>query len=409
MSRLSSCYTKRHGRPGSPPHAHSPATPDDGDALTDSGIDSNLPGFRADQLEGFRIGVSSDRRSEDLIAAFERRGAEVLHAPAIRISASEDDSQLTRDTLAIIEARPDVLLATTSYGIRRWFEAADAAGLGPGLTDTLEHSRILVRGPKARGAVRAAGLDDAGMSDQETTQSLVDFVLREGAAGKTVAVQLHGFTDQPQLERLRDAGATVLTVAPYRWLLPEDSSRVLKLVDAICTGSVDAVTFTSAPAVEALFGAADGIGRLQQLQDALSSTVVAAAVGPVTAAPLIAGGITPIAPERYRMGALIRLVCEYLEDQRIVRADTRHGPVELRGRLVSVAGVRSSLAPTSLTILRILLASPGAVVSRAALTTALPEMQDDHAVDVAISRLRQALPASGLVATVIKRGYRIDV
>lgn len=109
------------------------------------------------------------------------------------------------------------------------------------------------------------------------------------------------------------------------------------------------------------------------------------------------------------MGALIRLVCEYLEDQRIVRVGTRHGPVELRGRLVSVAGVRSSLAPTSLTILRILLASPGAVVSRAALTTALPEMQDDHAVDVTISRLRQALPASGLVATVIKRGYRIDV
>ena len=32
-----------------------------------------------------------------------------------------------------------------------------------------------------------------------------------------------------------------------------------------------------------------------------------------------------------------------------------------------------------------------------------------HAVDVAISRLRQALPVPGLVATVIERGYRIDV
>ena len=30
-------------------------------------------GFRPDQLDGFRIGVTSDRRSEDLIAAFERR------------------------------------------------------------------------------------------------------------------------------------------------------------------------------------------------------------------------------------------------------------------------------------------------------------------------------------------------
>lgn len=377
--------------------------------MTDIGIDTTPPGLRADQLDGFRIGVTSDRRSEDLIAAFERRGAEVLHAPSIRISASADDSKLTRDTVAIIDARPDILLATTSYGIRRWFEAADAAGLGPQLTATLANSRILVRGPKARGAVRAAGLDDSGMSDEETTRSLVDYVLRAGAAGKTVAVQLHGFTDQPQLERLRLAGASVLTVAPYRWLLPDDSSRVLKLVDAICAGSVDAVTFTSAPAVEALFGSADGMGRLAQLQEALSTIVVAAAVGPVTAAPLIAGGITPIQPERYRMGALIRLVCDYLEQQRVTHADSAHGAVELRGRLVSIGGFQSTLAPTSLTILRVLLATPGAVVSRAVLAAALPEMQDDHAVDVAISRLRQALPTPGLIATVIKRGYRIDV
>lgn len=353
--------------------------------------------------------MTSDRRSEDLIAAFERRGAEVRHAPAIRIAATDDDVQLTLDTHAIIEARPDILLATTSYGIRRWFEAADAAGLGHDLTTTLENSRILVRGPKARGAVRAAGLEDSGMSDEETTKSLVDRVLAEGAVGKTVVVQLHGFTDQPQLERLHAAGSTVLTVAPYRWLLPEDSGRVLRLIDAICVGSVDAVTFTSAPAVDALFGAADGAGRLEQLLDAFADTVVAAAVGPVTAAPLVAAGIRPIVPTRFRMGALIRLVCEYLEEQCVVRLDTAHGLVELRGRLVTVGGVKATLAPTSLTLLRILLSAAGSVMSRASLTATLPEMQDDHAVDVAISRLRQALPVPRLVATVIKRGYRIDV
>lgn len=376
--------------------------------MTDLAADASLPGFRPDQLDGFRIGVTSDRRSEDLIAAFERRGAEVLHAPAIRIAAADDDTRLALDTHAIIDAQPDVLLATTSYGIRRWFESADAAGIGPELSDTLGQTRILVRGPKARGAIRAAGLDDSGMSDEETTKSLVDLVLRDGAAGATVAVQLHGYTDEPQLDRLRAAGATVLTVAPYRWLLPEDSGRVLKLVDAVCSGSLDAVTFTSAPAVEALFGAADGVGRLEELQDAFSETVVAAAVGPVTAAPLLAAGLRPITPERFRMGALIRLVCKHLEEQRVVRLDTAHGAVELRGRLVTVAAERASLAPTSLTLLRLLLAAGGSVISRAELIAALPEMQDDHAFDVAISRLRQALPAPGLVATVIKRGYRID-
>ena len=87
--------------------------------MTDIGPDSSVPGFRADQLDGFRIGVTSDRRSDDLIAALERRGAEVLHAPAIRIAATESDAKLTRDTAAIISSRPAIVLATSSYGIRR--------------------------------------------------------------------------------------------------------------------------------------------------------------------------------------------------------------------------------------------------------------------------------------------------
>ncbi|MEY2848873.1 MAG: hypothetical protein RI885_1538 [Actinomycetota bacterium] len=383
-------------------------TPVDGATVTDIPSEPS-PGFRPDQLAGFRIGVTSDRRSEDLIAAFERRGAEVLHAPAIRIAATDDDAALTTDTLAVIAAAPDVLLATTSYGIRRWLEAADAAGLGRRLTDTLSRSRILVRGPKARGAVRAAGLDDAGMSDEETTRSLVDHVLRDGAAGSTVAVQLHGFTDEAQLERLAAAGARVLTVAPYRWVLPEDSTRVARLVDAVRSGAVDAVTFTSAPAVDALFSAADGMGRLDGVLRALADQVVPAAVGPVTAAPLIAAGLRPVVPDRFRMGALIRLVCEHLEGHRVARLTTTHGALELRGRLLRVGDASVPLPPTSLAMMRPLVAASGAVVSRSDLAATAPDAMDDHAVDVAISRLRQSLPDAGLVATVIKRGYRLDV
>ena len=49
------------------------------------------PGFRADQLEGFRIGVTSDRRSADLIDALARRGAQVLHAPTLRMANAVSD------------------------------------------------------------------------------------------------------------------------------------------------------------------------------------------------------------------------------------------------------------------------------------------------------------------------------
>ena len=134
------------------------------------------PALRIDQLRGFRIGVTSDRRSGDLIAALERRGAQVLHAPALKIAPNEQDASLITETRELIRTRPEVVLVTTGYGMRRWFEVADTAGLGAELTEVLEAARIFARGPKAVGAVRAAGLVDAQLSETDTTAALVDAV-----------------------------------------------------------------------------------------------------------------------------------------------------------------------------------------------------------------------------------------
>ncbi|QEO15740.1 uroporphyrinogen-III synthase [Agromyces intestinalis] len=367
-------------------------------------------GFRPDQLEGFRIGVTSDRRSADLIDAFERRGAQVLHAPTLRIANAQNDGSVIADTRAIIEDPPDVLLATTAYGIRRWFEVADAAGLGHELVDVLGRADILVRGPKARGSIRATGLDDAGMSERETTESLVDLVLAHRPEASVIAVQLHGELRPAELDRLRTAHRRVLTVEPYRWAAPDDTDeRVGRMIEAICAHRLDCVTFTSAPAVHALLAAADDRGRTVELLDALHGPVLAAAVGPVTAAPLAELGVETIQPERFRMGALVRLVCEHLEQSRVMRLDTRHGRLELRGGVVEVDGRRVALAPAGLGILRSLVAAGGSVVPRERLATALPGSNDPHALEMAMSRLRQSLGTPGVIATVVKRGYRVDV
>ncbi|QYF91389.1 uroporphyrinogen-III synthase [Arthrobacter sp. PAMC25284] len=363
---------------------------------------------RADQpLEGFRIGVTSDRRSQDLIEALERRGAEVLHAPALKIAPVQEDLRLIEDTRAIIDARPDLCIATTAYGMRRWCEAADTFGIGEQLLETLGACRMFVRGPKARGAVRAAGLADVGISSDETTATLVDMLLAEGVRGKTVAVQLHGYTDVRQLERLRMSGATVLTVTPYRWVKPDGEDRLPRLIEAVCSGNLDVLTFTSAPAVDALWSTAHEMGMYRQLVECLKTTVTTAVVGPVTAQPLLDVGLHPLIPERYRMGALIRLVCEHLALNHVRRLDTVHGSLELRGRSLRIDGEVVELAPAPLLLLRALLGAGGAVLSRESLADLLELRGSVHALDMTVSRLRSALPDGRLIETVVKRGYRI--
>src|SRR5438034_6921040 len=94
-----------------PMNALAPAEP----ALLDG---TSGPEAAGSPLEGFRIGVTSHRRSRDLIEALERRGAEVLHAPALKIAPVQEDIRLIEDTKAIIAARPDLCIATTAYGMR---------------------------------------------------------------------------------------------------------------------------------------------------------------------------------------------------------------------------------------------------------------------------------------------------
>jgi uroporphyrinogen-III synthase len=365
-------------------------------------------GTPAEVLRGFRIGVTSDRRSADLIAALERRGAQVLHAPALMIAPpNEHDDSLVTETRRLIAARPDVVLVTTGYGMRRWFEVADAAGLGADLTAVLQAARIFARGPKAHGAVRAAGLLNAETSDLDTMASLVDAAIAAGLSDRRVAVQLHGYTDEVALRRLTEISDCVMTVTPYRWAQPDPPDRLTRLIKATCQRQVEALTFTSAPAAAATLEAAEALELRRDFVQALSDYVATAAVGPVTAEPLREAGIDPVVPDRYRLGALVRLVTEELTRRHIQRFQSDEVIIELRGRQVLVDDRRISLGPNSLALL-VALASSNSVLSRQELIACLPDNPDNHALHMAMSRLRRALEVPGLITTIMKRGYRFN-
>jgi uroporphyrinogen-III synthase len=360
-----------------------------------------------DQLAGFTVALTSDRRSEELAASFARRGATVLHAPTLRIVPLDQDAELVDATRAVLANPPDDVVVTTAIGFRGWVEGADAAGLAPDLLRVLGGSRLLARGPKARGAIRAAGLVETWAATSETTDEVVERLLAEGVGGRRVVVQLHGATDPRLLARLADAGAVVSGVPVYRWGPSPDPSAVLRAVEATCQRTVDAVVFTSAPGSQAFLDAAAAAGRLDDVLAALGADVVPAAVGPITASPLRDLGLDPLVPDRSRLGALVRSVAVHLTECRVRRLRTPAGLLELRGQAALLDGRPLTLSPAPVAMLRTLARRPGQVVDRPTLLAALPGAADLHAVEVAVGRLRTGLGAAGVVETVVKRGYRL--
>lgn len=361
-------------------------------------------------LGGFTVAVTAARRREELIALLERRGARVVEAPAIRIVPTGDDEELLATTRACIEASPDAVVATTGIGFRGWMEAADGWGLGEQLRACLAGSALLTRGPKAKGAVRAAGLVEAWSPDSESTEEVLAKLLADGVAGRRVAVQLHGEPLPDFCASLRAAGAEVLEVPVYRWLPALDVRPLRRLVEQIVAGQVDCVTFTSAPAVASLLATAEEENRKTAMVEALAGPVLAACVGPVTAAPLERLGIPTVQPVRARLGALVRTVVEQLPARRTRMLSAAGHALELRGHSVLVDGVEVTLTGKQAGVLTVLIDGEGRVLSRGEILRAVwpEENRDEHAVEMTVARLRTALgPAGNVVETVVKRGYRL--
>lgn len=358
-------------------------------------------------LAGFTVGVTAARRADELIALLRRRGAAVVHGPALRIVPLADDTELLAATKELIAHAPDVVVATTAIGFRGWVEAADGWGHGEELLAVLREVELLARGPKVKGAVRAAGLTESWSPSSESMAEVLDRLLAEGVDGRRVALQLHGEPLPGFVEALTAGGAEVVVVPVYRWMPPEDTGPLDRLLDATLARTLDAVTFTSAPAVVSLFSRAEEKGVRAELVAALRHDVLAVCVGPVTALPLQAEGIDTYQPERFRLGPLVQLLCTELPARSRVLPVAGHR-MEVRGHAVLVDGRLRPVPPAGMALLGLLARRPGWVVSRADLLRALPGAgRDEHAVETAMARLRTALGTPKLIQTVVKRGYRL--
>lgn len=360
-------------------------------------------------LTGFTVGLTADRRREELATLLNRRGATVLSAPALHIVPVADDAELHAATQAVLGTTPDVVIAMTGIGFRGWMEAADGWGLGDALRRHLAGATIVARGPKATGAVRAAGLDVAWSPASEASSELMEWLHVHGLAGRTVIVQEHGAALPELLGTLRHEGARVVQAAVYRWAPPRDTRPVLRLIDAACNGQLDALAFTSAPAVTNVLSIADSTGRLDVLLEHLRERVLVACVGSVCAEPLERLGVTPVRPARARLGALVRTLVEELP-QRILDVSADGHRLVVRGQMFFVDGHEIDLAPAPAAVLRVLVRNEGRVLSRSELLRLVwPDPSvGEHAVEMTLARLRRSLgSAGGAVQTVPRRGYRL--
>jgi uroporphyrinogen-III synthase len=264
-------------------------------------------------LDGRTIGITAERRAEEQAKLLTSRGASVLRGASLRISSVLDDETLRAATGAVIAGPPDYLLASTGFGIRTWLQAAEGWGCRDALVEALAGAKVANRGAKAASATKAIGLTEWWRAPNERFDELVDRLLEEPLTGRRVVLQLHAVAEPDALRQVVEAGGEVIEVDAYRSGLPEDAGPALALIEAACAGRLDAVTFTTAPAVHNLFALAERSGAASQLRQAFNGEVLAVCVGPVCAEGAREEGIAQLlVPARARLVPMIEALTERL-------------------------------------------------------------------------------------------------
>ena len=167
-------------------------------------------------LKGFTVAITADRRRDEQAVLMERLGVEVIMFPLLQ-TRPEDATVLRGLSEKLVQQPPDYLVANTGYGMRTWLASTAEWGLQDGLVSALgSRTAIAARGAKALGELRKAGLDAWYKAPGETLEEVVARLRVEDLVGRSVVVQLHGEAPGPALAELEDAGAEVSYLPVYR-------------------------------------------------------------------------------------------------------------------------------------------------------------------------------------------------
>jgi uroporphyrinogen-III synthase len=403
------------GKP-EPRHQPGPEGSEECDPVAGPGA-SRSPGQRAAggvaMLGGFTVAVATDRRRHPIADLLEAAGARTVSFQALRTISQPDADAILAASAAAAAAPVHEVVVSSAFGLRAWFGAARRDGCVDALLGRFAEARLLARDARAADGLRELGLTQIWSTSAGTTEDLFRYLLAQPMTGRRVVAQLDSEPLRELCHALRAAGAEVIEVLTYRSDPPNHRDVLRRLADQVAKRQVDAVAFVSAPATENLLEQAFVDQSTDDVLNAFLDDVLAGCLGPLTAEPLRAKGLTPLLARRAYPEELTAMLVEVLP-QRALRVRFGSLTIEVRGQGVVVGDQLVPVQAGPIAVLRALARYPGRVLSAAEIRTRVPGWSavDDHAIEMAVSRLRRSLDGTeldgaGLVQTVVKRGYRL--
>jgi uroporphyrinogen-III synthase len=242
--------------------------------------------LRRASMKDKTVAILESRVRDHIASLVRKRGGTPFSAPALAEIPDVDPARIHESIRDWNSTPPDIFIFQTGVGTRALFAATDSLGLTDLLLRLLDSAQVVVRGPKPATVLHARKVRiDRAASNPFTTHEVLAEMHGVPLRGKRVVVQRYGETNRDLQATLESEGAEVIEIVTYRWGLPEDTTPLLRLIDALGRDENDLVAFTTASQVSNLFAVAQYDGKEVSLQQSLGRTLVAS-IGPVCSAAL---------------------------------------------------------------------------------------------------------------------------
>jgi uroporphyrinogen-III synthase len=219
-----------------------------------------------------------------------------------------NENRAAIEFLSEIEAgKVDMLILMTGVGARTLNQVLLTQNPQEKIVAALRKTQLVARGPKPVAALKELGLEPAITVPEPNTwrEVLAALDAKTTIRGKQIAVQEYGIPNAELVSGLEQRGASVKTIAIYRWALPEDLAPLRNAMQKILLGDADVALFTNGAQVVHLFQVAAYDKADEKLRLACKNLVMGS-VGPICTQVLQEFGLKPdIEPEHPKMGSLI--------------------------------------------------------------------------------------------------------
>jgi len=252
-------------------------------------------------LEGRTIVVTRARAQAQRFAQLlEAAGARVLQAPTIVIEPPAS-WELLDTALAALDSFTWVVF-TSVNGVAMVDRRLTARGLA---WAAIGRKRVAAIGPATAEALAEHGVRVELVPAEYRAEALVEGLRRVVGPGDRVLLPRAKETRDVLVVELRRLGVAVTEVPAYQTRRVEEG--VVRLREALASGSVDAVTFTSSSTAR---------NFAEQFSDdersAWRGRIAVASIGPITAATAAEYGLsTDVMPSEYTIPALARALADY--------------------------------------------------------------------------------------------------